>query len=1352
MEEKLKAANIQTSESETRLYKRSQDLETLVQEKNDIIQRLEQQLDEQNYMRFQEAKIIEEKATKIKEWVTLKLHELELENENLRSINQRQTEEIKMLQRQLREAEVKKSHSVAPKPGEAQRLSSLTFGCFQVRAKNPQVLTGPEQGHRATNQETAGRYSRAGSETYLTASDDSSSLFDEDMQRADSKGVYQLPQIDHLRDGTAAGYLGMKRPDRDSSSEELSKKFQSQRLDSSSFSSEANTPSSILTPALTPKHPTVETSPLSLPHSLSKLPPPRLRTPTVFSISVALAKKHLSQPQLSSNRLFGRNRNAISMVRPLWQQDDMELEERAQPGGSEPGLDEGVFSYDSSEELDGGAELLGRAQGSKPPTPPLHRFPSWSALQVCLTHPELQNEIYCQLIKQSHKRQPPGQAGPMQGWQLLALCVGLFLPQHPFLWLLKLHLKRHGDSRTEIGKYVIYCQRCVERTQQKGERKARPSRMEILSILLRNPYHHSLPFSIPVHFLNNTYQARGETDRERLLLMYQTSEEILQGQFPVNKELALEMAALLAQVEFGDFERPFSSPAGQVTAQSKSSQSLKQVLERFYPKQYRQGCSEDQLRQLRQRLSARWMSLRGRTASDCIRIYLTVARKWPFYGARLFTAKPITPSPFPDAPVRLAVHEDGISVLEYSSMRLLVSYGPRNLMTFGGCRDDFMLVVGQSSSNGHPKDKPTEKLLFAMPKPKPKDIAHFWELGGGTSLADLIQIPITTDNVRSLSVVVVLDLSKPSDLWLTMEKLLQVTGAQVDKVFTELVKSDTKANKETRQRGARTLPKDYPDRELIDPFPVPLLIIGSKFDIFQDFDSEKRKVICKTLRFIAHYHGASLVFTSSKTESLMSKTRSLINHLAFGTERGKSVSLDQNKPLLIPAGMDSLGQIGSPPASDADIGKLQAKTPLDLWKKVYERLFPPQSTSTLKDIKDPAKDPQYSEPEIDAMRAQKDQVLKPCNLYLLCHCPLTQTLQSVSALSLSSYSNPAICICSVTVLLLKPCNLYLLCHCPLTQTLQSVSALSLSSYSNPAICICSVTVLLLKPCNLYLLCHCPLTQTLQSVSALSLSSYSNPAICICSVTVLLLKPCNLYLLCHCPLTQTLQSVSALSLSSYSNPAICICSVTVLLLKPCNLYLLCHCPLTQTLQSVSALSLSSYSNPAICICSVTVLLLKPCNLYLLCHCPLTQTLQSVSALSLSSYSNPAICICSVTVLLLKPCNLYLLCHCPLTQTLQSVSALSLSSYSNPAICICSVTVLLLKPCNLYLLCHCPLTQTLQSVSALSLSSYTNPAICICSVTVLFTVYIAPVPKLRLLPGARFLVWVSKEHVWLCIGVP
>ena len=29
-------------------------------------------------------------------------------------------------------------------------------------------------------------------------------------------------------------------------------------------------------------------------------------------------------------------------------------------------------------------------------------------------------------------------------------------------------------------------------------------------------------------------------------------------------------------------------------------------------------------------------------------------------------------------------------------------------------------------------------------------------------------------------------------------------------------------------------------------------------NILQDFDSEKRKIICKTLRFLAHVHGATL--------------------------------------------------------------------------------------------------------------------------------------------------------------------------------------------------------------------------------------------------------------------------------------------------------------------------------------------------------------------------------------------------------------------------------------------------------------------------------------------------------------
>ncbi|NXR29932.1 PKHH1 protein, partial [Zosterops hypoxanthus] len=430
-----------------------------------------------------------------------------------------------------------------------------------------------------------------------------------------------------------------------------------------------------------------------------------------------------------------------------------------------------------------------------------------TALQVCLTHTELQNEIYCQLVKQTSCRQPQNHS-VIQCWQLLALCAPLFLPQHHFLWYIKQHLQRHADPRSEIGKYAIYCQRSVERTVQAGEREAKPSRMEIVSILLRNPYHHSLPFSIPVHFMNGTYQvvgfdgsstvdefiqrlnqetgmrkpshmgfslftddpsgknlehclpsnmkicdviskweqalkelhpgkyeggtrivkltyknrlyfrsqAKGETDRERLLLAFQVSNEIANGRFPVNKELALEMVALMAQVEYGDLDRPGpSSPGG--TSQLKMQHLLHQVLDKFYPKHYKQNITPEQLRRLTDRLATKWMVLQGCSPPECIRIYLTVARKWPLFGTKIFAAKPILPSSLEDCPVWIAVNEDGVSILDYNTMHLKVSYSYSSVLTFGGCRDDFMIVVSQMKESSCGKNS-TEKLLFTMAIPK----------------------------------------------------------------------------------------------------------------------------------------------------------------------------------------------------------------------------------------------------------------------------------------------------------------------------------------------------------------------------------------------------------------------------------------------------------------------------------------------------------------------------------------------------------------------------------------------------------------------------------------------------------
>ncbi|XP_015593991.1 uncharacterized protein CG43867 isoform X3 [Cephus cinctus] len=483
-----------------------------------------------------------------------------------------------------------------------------------------------------------------------------------------------------------------------------------------------------------------------------------------------------------------------------------------------------------------------------------------NALQQCLDQPELQSEFICALVKQTsrHTQQRlgvqqlllcatqslftcdtqspaangsgenadaqstastshsppltqghstatildcktnPAQYVLVQGWQLLALAVSLFLPRNNrLLWYLKLHLQRNADSKTECGKYAAYCERALERTLQNSGREVKPSRMEVLSILLKNPYHHSLPHAIPVHFLNGTYQvvsfdgsttieeflntlnqeigcrdvhqsgftlfsddpiekdlehfidlqaklcdiiskwetalrekgsgkfentrviqltyksrcywrqaAKMETDRERLLLCYQVNQQVVQGKFPLNRELAFELASLMAQIDFGEYNNDKTRGSG---PGSNPHHLVLQALDKFYPVRYRSNITADQLRELQEKLQEKWIALRGRSVVDCVRIYLTCTRKWPFFGATLYQAKlkqvePVT--------VWIAVSEDSVTLLDLQTMAVVCRYNYGNIVTFGGCLDDFMLVACPDEGAAE------QKLLFALSKPK----------------------------------------------------------------------------------------------------------------------------------------------------------------------------------------------------------------------------------------------------------------------------------------------------------------------------------------------------------------------------------------------------------------------------------------------------------------------------------------------------------------------------------------------------------------------------------------------------------------------------------------------------------
>ncbi|KAH3848343.1 cytoplasmic dynein 2 light intermediate chain 1-like [Dreissena polymorpha] len=257
-----------------------------------------------------------------------------------------------------------------------------------------------------------------------------------------------------------------------------------------------------------------------------------------------------------------------------------------------------------------------------------------------------------------------------------------------------------------------------------------------------------------------------------------------------------------------------------------------------------------------------------------------------------------------------------------------------------------------------------------------KDIGHIWELGGGTWLSKLMDVPLNPDTIDHAAVIICVDLSKPDEIWFTLESLLQSCRTRIDTAITEMKQSHPNIRDILQRRAADSFGVDHEDKNMVDLFPVPLIIVGTKYDLFQDMDSEKRKVICKTLRFIAHSNGATLQFFSIKIEQLVQKVRAVMTNQLFGTTPSKAIQIEYNKPLMVPAGLDSLQAIGPPPLSDKDIGRVNAKKPIDLWKHCFTSYFPQTNTDNPARVEDPSKDPKYAEPAIDTLRVQKDEELE----------------------------------------------------------------------------------------------------------------------------------------------------------------------------------------------------------------------------------------------------------------------------------------------------------------------------------------------------------------------------------------
>ena len=243
-----------------------------------------------------------------------------------------------------------------------------------------------------------------------------------------------------------------------------------------------------------------------------------------------------------------------------------------------------------------------------------------------------------------------------------------------------------------------------------------------------------------------------------------------------------------------------------------------------------------------------------------------------------------------------------------------------------------------------------------------KLVGNIWELGSLANSSQLIDVPIKSHGLHYLSVVIMLNLSEPNELLSDLESALQGLKQSIGNNYSE---SEIRELKEKIiERGSH---KDHPDMNTLEVMPCQMVIIGGKYDQFENLDSEIRKHVVKFLRSISHTLGASLIFYSIKIPSLSKTVRDIMSNLAFNSPQQpiRVQKTDFNEPIMISAFSDTWEKIGVMPSNSERIA-IQFSSQIQQNQEKKEN----QEMSV-----NPANDVNFRETIIDDLRAMKDDEL-----------------------------------------------------------------------------------------------------------------------------------------------------------------------------------------------------------------------------------------------------------------------------------------------------------------------------------------------------------------------------------------
>lgn len=234
-----------------------------------------------------------------------------------------------------------------------------------------------------------------------------------------------------------------------------------------------------------------------------------------------------------------------------------------------------------------------------------------------------------------------------------------------------------------------------------------------------------------------------------------------------------------------------------------------------------------------------------------------------------------------------------------------------------------------------------------------KSVSHFWELGGGRSLTNLLDIPLTPNTIQDAMVVLAIDLSTPriSRLVEDVSFFLTLVKNRCDAIFAQLKSKGQGSLVSSLQSAARRrFGEGHADLSRgVDLLPIPVLICAHKFDmVAKTLEPEPLRILSRTLRALAHASGTSLLYTSrAHKDTLLKAYRARITAFVMASSTGSAgaqaapkapaPNFDHTQFIAVSAGQDSFASIGEPP------GNASGKTPQAAWAAAFAKSFAPDA-------------------------------------------------------------------------------------------------------------------------------------------------------------------------------------------------------------------------------------------------------------------------------------------------------------------------------------------------------------------------------------------------------------------------